>query len=159
MAHSLNPGYIPGDYWMVCDVCGFDYRWSQMRKRWDGAWVCAKDWEPHNPQDFVKARKEKIAVPVARPSQVDFTNSTTLAVAGVIGDLTITVASATSISDEDSIGIGLDDGTVQWTTVNGDPVGALVTLTGSLIDEAAIGNTVYTVGDSFSAPKTTTAHL
>lgn len=59
--------YIPGDYLMVCDVCGFTYRSSEMKKRWDNAWVCKKDFEPQHPQEFVKGRADKVRVPVARP--------------------------------------------------------------------------------------------
>lgn len=60
--------FILGDSKACCDVCGFDYKQSQLRKRWDGAMVCSKDWEPRHPQDFVKARPERNNVKDARPS-------------------------------------------------------------------------------------------
>ena len=63
--------YISGDYWLICDVCGFRIRRSQIRKRWDGLMVCASDWEPRHPQDFVKGRVDRMAVPIARPEPVD----------------------------------------------------------------------------------------
>jgi len=163
--HSRNPGFVAGDYWMVCSVCGFHYRRSQMKERWDKAWVCEKDFELRHPQDFVRGIKEKIAVPIARPDSVDFTDSTTLTVAGVKGDLTITVASVTGIDDDDSIGVVLDSvelsgsNSVHWTTANGDPAGLVVTLTESLPSGAASGNVVYTPGTSFSEPETTTDNL
>ena len=75
-------GWIPGDYWLQCDVCGVDHRRSEMRQRWDKAWVCEPDWEIRNPQDYVRGIKEKIAVPIARPVPDDnnlitaWTNST-----------------------------------------------------------------------------------
>lgn len=53
-----NPGYIAGDHWGICDVCGLAYRQRDLRKRWDGAVVCRHDWEIRHPQDFVRARKE-----------------------------------------------------------------------------------------------------
>ena len=59
--------YIPGDYYFVCDVCGLDYRRSDMRERWDKAWVCEADWEPRNPQDYITGISENVRVPVARP--------------------------------------------------------------------------------------------
>jgi hypothetical protein len=37
--------YVPGTYKRSCDVCGFDYLRSEMRKRWDGAIVCEQDYE------------------------------------------------------------------------------------------------------------------
>lgn len=150
---------------MVCDVCGFHYRRSQMKQRWDKAWVCHKDWEPRHPQDFVRGVKEKINVPVARPDSTDFTNSTTLTANAAKDAFTITVASTTDIADGYSIGIVLDnvildgDETIHWTTVDGDPAALVVTLTEGLISAAASGNTVYTKGSSFSAVKTTTSHL
>ena len=59
--------YIPGNHLLTCDECGFVYRYSEMKKRWDGAMVCSKDFEPKHPQESVRARSDKIHVPVARP--------------------------------------------------------------------------------------------
>jgi len=53
-----NPGYLPGDHWGVCDVCGLVYRQQDLRLRWDNAVVCKYDWEPRHPQDFLRARNE-----------------------------------------------------------------------------------------------------
>lgn len=38
-----------------------------MRMRWDNLYVCRADWEPRHPQDYVKGKKDRIAVPNARP--------------------------------------------------------------------------------------------
>lgn len=59
------------------------------------------------------------------------------------GGSTITVADATSINDTDVIGIELDDGTMQWTTVSGTPVGSVVTLASNLTGDVADGADVY----------------
>lgn len=59
--------YIAGDYWMICDRCGFKRRRSQMQKTWDGLWVCPEDFETRHPQDYVKGVVDKQSVPVARP--------------------------------------------------------------------------------------------
>lgn len=56
--HSRNPGYIPGDHWVECDVCGFEYRHSVMKERWDNLVVCPQDYEVRHPQDFVRGREE-----------------------------------------------------------------------------------------------------
>jgi hypothetical protein len=58
--------FILGDTNAVCDVCGFKFKGSQLRKRWDGAMVCNKDHEPRHPQDFAKARPERNRVNDAR---------------------------------------------------------------------------------------------
>ena len=65
--HEKNPGYKAGDYWMVCDRCGFDYRRSQMRQEWTGLWVCEADWEPRHPQDFAQAKPDTIVPDPVRP--------------------------------------------------------------------------------------------
>lgn len=68
---------------------------------------------------------------------------TEIATAADAADLTITVDDDTGISDTDVIGIELDDGTLQWTTVNGVPAANVVTLTDALTDSSAVGNHVY----------------
>lgn len=70
--HGKNPGYIPGDHWVVCDRCGLEYRESQMRRTWDNLIVCPKDYERRHPQDFVRAQKDQIAAQgLVRPPQDD----------------------------------------------------------------------------------------
>lgn len=44
-----------GDHNQECAECGFTFKSSQLRKRWDGYWVCAQDWEP-KPKDQMKLR-------------------------------------------------------------------------------------------------------
>ena len=66
--HTANPGYKPGDNGVECDVCGMDIYASDSKKRWDGLIVCHDDWEIRHPQDFVRARKDKITADVIRPS-------------------------------------------------------------------------------------------
>ena len=62
-----NDHFILGDSNAICDVCGFKHKQSQLRKRWDNAMVCSKDWEARHPQDLVKARAERSIVKDARP--------------------------------------------------------------------------------------------
>ena len=67
----MSNGYVPGEYYVICDECGFKVRSSETRKRWDGMRVCTKDWEPRHPQDGVRGRVDRQAVPNARPEQPD----------------------------------------------------------------------------------------
>lgn len=60
--------FVLGDSKAVCDECGFDFHQSQLRKRWDGAMVCAADWEARHPQDLIKPRSERSFVRDARPA-------------------------------------------------------------------------------------------
>jgi hypothetical protein len=73
----------------------------------------------------------------------DFVGSVTTA-AAVSGASTVTVADDTGMADGDRIGVELDDGTRQWTTINGTPAANVVTMTDTLTDDAAEGATVYT---------------
>jgi hypothetical protein len=70
--------------------------------------------------------------------------STTLAADAAAGAGTITVTSDDGISNADYIGVELDDGTMQWTTVNGAPAADVITLTAVLTGAAASGNAVHT---------------
>lgn len=63
----MNDNFILGDSNAICDVCGFKYKQSQLRKRWDGAMTCDADWESRHPQDMIKARPERNNVKDARP--------------------------------------------------------------------------------------------
>lgn len=63
--------YKSGDYNAVCDLCGFKYKFSKLRKTWDGLYSCPKCWEPRQPQDFVKGVLDKQSVPVTRPESTD----------------------------------------------------------------------------------------
>lgn len=59
--------FVLGDFNSICDECGFKYKGSQLKKRWDGAMVCQKDWEPRHPQDLIKLNQERNAVKDPRP--------------------------------------------------------------------------------------------
>lgn len=58
-----------GDWNAICDVCGFKFKASQMRKRWDGLMVCRADYEVRHPQELRRAITENISVPWSRPQQ------------------------------------------------------------------------------------------
>lgn len=77
---------------------------------------------------------------------------TELSVAGTAADLTITVDDDTGITNGDHIGIELDDGTVQWTTVNGVPAAEVVAITAALTGAAAIDNHVYAFASYLQRP-------
>lgn len=57
--------YIPGDRLITCDVCGFDYRFSDMRKgisfEQKGLIVCPTDFDPVHP------REKKVRLRAKRP--------------------------------------------------------------------------------------------
>ena len=77
---------------------------------------------------------------------------TTLSAAAVATDATLTVSSIAGMSSADFVGIVLDDGTLQWDTINGAPAGSTVTLTGTVDSAAASGNQVWTYTAKPSRP-------
>lgn len=59
--------YVPGDYYLLCDVCGFKKRRSECAKRWDGAVVCADTcYEERHPLDLMQPRADRQNVVDAR---------------------------------------------------------------------------------------------
>ena len=68
---SSAPRYDSGKWLCICDQCGRQYKDSELRLRWDGLMVCAGDYEPRQPQDFVRAVADIQAPPWTRPEQQD----------------------------------------------------------------------------------------
>jgi hypothetical protein len=52
--------WVSGDYWRECDICGFDYLRSQLKRNYKNLLVCRNDWEPE-PRDWkpMKIRRER----------------------------------------------------------------------------------------------------
>ena len=69
--------------------------------------------------------------------------ATTISVTSVTGQLSTTGNTAVTITTAYNIGVQLDSGDLQWTTVNGAPSGTTVTLTAVLTGAAAAGNYVF----------------
>jgi hypothetical protein len=68
---SHTPGWKPGRWSAICDVCGFKFHSDAMRKRWDGLMVCHKDYETRHPQEFIRPVPEKITPEWTRPEPAD----------------------------------------------------------------------------------------
>lgn len=69
---------------------------------------------------------------------------TEVATAAASGASSVVVDSITGMTDGDYVGVELDDGTMQWTTINGTPAAATITLTDALTDDVAVDNIVVT---------------
>lgn len=63
--------YLSGENNLICDSCGKKIKLHEARVRWDGLVVCQADYEERQPQDFVRARQDKITVPLVRPRPTD----------------------------------------------------------------------------------------
>ena len=56
-----------GDWWVICDICGFKVRRRDARKNWRGLIVCKDDFEIRNQQELIRPIHERFAVPDPRP--------------------------------------------------------------------------------------------
>ena len=63
--------FIKGAWNVICDRCGRQFKKFELRKEWDGLMVCEKDWEPRQPQDFVRGVADVQTPPWTRPEQTD----------------------------------------------------------------------------------------
>jgi hypothetical protein len=59
--------FKPGDNNAVCFECGMKFKASELKKHWQGYYVCEKHWEPRHPQDYVRAVKENPSPPWSQP--------------------------------------------------------------------------------------------
>ena len=85
-------------------------------------------------------------------SPADDIGSTQLAAASAANDTTLTVDSITDIADSDNIGIELDDGSLEWTTVSGTPTGTTVTIATGVTSAAGIDNYVFHYTSKITRP-------
>jgi hypothetical protein len=98
-------------------------------------------WKQQDATLFLDSGTQSYSLPGANMT-LDYI-TTSMKVAGSATDLTIDVNSISGLTTGDFIGIELDNGTMQWTTINGAPSGDTVTITDALTGSAAISNTVY----------------
>jgi hypothetical protein len=68
---SYKPGWRPGRWSAICDVCGFRFHSDKLQKRWDGLMVCSKDYETKHPSDFFRLKGENVNPPWTRPEPSD----------------------------------------------------------------------------------------
>jgi hypothetical protein len=82
--HRGSADYLKrGDWNAICDVCGFKFKASELKKRWDNMMVCEKDFEFRHPQDFLKSRRDNQAVSWSRPGEYRGGNSGAVEIGGV----------------------------------------------------------------------------
>jgi len=145
-------GYIPGDYWMICQRTGGKFRQSEMRKEWTGLWVHESVFDYQHPQDFVTGIPDDPSVSPAFPDVPQTMGETTLNGALTKDATSVTLTSATGMVENDSIGIVLDndasavtssDEFIHWTFITADESSNVVTLKVGVPSAAASGNKVY----------------
>ena len=65
-----------GQWNVICDRCGFQYKARQLRAEWTGLRVCcgagtSDCWEPRHPQEFVRGKADRQMPPWTRPGGED----------------------------------------------------------------------------------------
>ena len=63
--------YQKGKWNVICDVCGFQFFNTQVRKRWDNLIVCDDDFETDHPQKYLRVRPDGLPVPFIRREPPD----------------------------------------------------------------------------------------
>ena len=60
-----------GSWNAICYRCGRKRKASEMRKQWQGYWVCPEEWEPRQPQDFARGVPDEQSPPWTQPPPAD----------------------------------------------------------------------------------------
>jgi hypothetical protein len=63
--------YKHGSWNVLCDRCGFKFKAEDVRKDWQGLYVCHSCFEPRHPQDFLRGVEEKAAPAYIRDEPED----------------------------------------------------------------------------------------
>ncbi len=61
--------FVLGDWNVVDDVTGFVRKRSECRFTWDNLLVARDQWDPKQPQLDLRGRRDKQAIPDARPDR------------------------------------------------------------------------------------------
>lgn len=67
-----NDTFVMGSWNVLCDDCGTKYKSRQVRKDWQGLYLCSGGdtnncWNLRQPQDYVRGKKDSQHVPFVRP--------------------------------------------------------------------------------------------
>lgn len=85
-----------GDYNAVCYECGRKFKASELKRHWQGYYVCPAHFEPRQPQDFVRNIPDVQTPPWAQPMPADtFRMTEPLCVENTADDSVIFYALAT----------------------------------------------------------------
>lgn len=114
---------------------------NMMIKAWDSEGIGS--WKTKEATLFLAYDTSKYSIGPSGDHAAVTSYKTEISTAASSGDSSISVDSDDNFTDEDAVGIELDDGTLQWTTVNGTPSGDSVDLDASLTDSSGLDKHVY----------------
>jgi hypothetical protein len=114
---------------------------NAMVKHWQGSGI--EIWTTQEAILFPVASQSRYVLGSGSDRALGPYVQTAITTDAATGASTIIVDSVADIATTYTIGVMLDDDTIQWTTVNGAPSGTTVTLTAALTDDASAGNPVF----------------
>jgi hypothetical protein len=128
---------------------------NKMIKAWQGQGIHL--WREQEGTLFLRDGVSEYTLSSTSTDQAgDNVVETTLSAAEAVAQTVLSVTSTTGISVSDNVGIELDDGTRQWTTVSS--VGAsTITVADALTGAAASGNTVFAYTNQTGKPMQVTS--
>ena len=125
---------------------------NRMTKHWQTKFHL---WKRKEGVLFLRSGVAEYSVGGSSPDKAcllsDFVN-TTITTAAVTGATTLVVSSTTGMTAADNIGIQLDDGTRQWTTIVSVDSATGLTITAALTDDVAVGKTVFVYTTAIERP-------
>lgn len=68
----MSDNFVLGDHNASCFECGRKRKASELKRHWQGYWVCPDHWEPRHPQDFAGPVAAEEQVPFAQPQEDTF---------------------------------------------------------------------------------------
>lgn len=72
-----NTWWNSGNWNAICDVCGFKFKATDLKQRWDGLMVDSACWEMRHPQELIRPIPDQNKLPWTRPESTDTFTSVT----------------------------------------------------------------------------------
>lgn len=126
-------------------------------KQWQGTSDFAqgmKVWSRKRGYVFLQTDKHEYALGSTGWHATNSYSSTTISTSEALGQTALSVTSTTGMTAADNIGIQLDDGSIQWTTISSTGAGPTVTVGAALTAAAAAGNRVFWYTTKLARPIT-----
>lgn len=139
---NLNQASRGDDHAFAVDM------FQSMIKMWQTEGI--QLWNRRQATVFTEYQKEQYAISNTGDYVTNSYVNTTLSAAEAIGQTVLTVTSSTGMTAADTIGIELDDKSRQWTTIVSVDSATQITVTASLTDAAASGNTLVAFTNKIS---------
>jgi hypothetical protein len=109
-------------------------------------------WSEQEATVFLDTTSESYTLSSTGDHASDTVVETTLSADEALGQTVLSITDTTGMTAADNVGIELDDGTRQWTTIVSVDSSTQITVTASLTAAAASGNTVYTYTTKLNRP-------